>query len=263
MVNKLISLSAPSVICCPNIDTNIVRLATKNWPKYEIDWTTKLSQNLDENNEMIEIAQNVWKISFTDSERSASDWWFIYNRIISEKSRHLIDAGMFPRSVPATVLPQLIADNTDARLKMIIGACAISIANEQRFNRISTYWQKSHKESTLEREIENTPYENWKPNEYPEWLLFEIEQNVTIRRIQIEIAKRMIDDNPSERNMKHFTMQFNMGEGKTAVVVPILASVLANGLQVCQITILKSLFATNSKSLRQYLSKSLLISMSS
>lgn len=54
----------------------------------------------------------------------------------------------------------------------------------------------------------------------PEWLLFEIEQNLTIRRIQIEIANRMID--PPAMNdtyAKHSVMQLNMGEGKCAKLV--------------------------------------------
>lgn len=61
----------------------------------------------------------------------------------------------------------------------------------------------------------------------------------------------MID--PPEIGTKHSVMQLNMGEGKTAVIVPILAAILANGKQVCQVTVLKSLFATNLKELRQCL----------
>lgn len=134
---------------------------------------------------------------------------------------------------------------------MIIGALAITIAKEQREKRIKALEHRPDSEVALEKEKENEPYKNWKPCEYPEWLLFEIEQNLTIRRIQIEISKRMI--NPPESGTKHSTMQLNMGEGKTAVIVPILASVLADGKQACQVTVLKSLFATNLKALRKYL----------
>lgn len=52
---------------------------------------------------------------------------------------------------------------------------------------------------------------------------------------------------------RHSVMQLNMGEGKTAVIVPILAAVLANGNQLCVVTVLKSLFQTNLRSLRQSL----------
>jgi len=40
-----------------------------------------------------------------------------------------------------------------------------------------------------------------------------------------------------------------MGEGKTAVIVPLLALSLANGDQLCRVTVLKSLFTTNFASL--------------
>lgn len=52
---------------------------------------------------------------------------------------------------------------------------------------------------------------------------------------------------------QHSVMQLNMGEGKTAVIVPILATLLANGKQLCVVTVLKSLFQTNQRSLRQCL----------
>lgn len=253
VVSKLNSLPSPTSINCPYIDANVGKISAKRWSKYNIDWKYKINQNLDEHNATVEEARMVWTTSCTDSERSAADWWSIYDTIMSHKSQHLIDAGIFPRLVPTLILPKLISDKTDKKLKMVIGAWAISIANEQRFNRISMLWKQPHQKQTLQRELETTPHENWKPSDYPEWLLFEIEQNVTIRYIQIKIAKRMIDDNSSVRKKKHFTMQFNMGEGKTAVIVPILTSVLANGQQACQITVLKSLFATNLKSLRQYL----------
>lgn len=105
--------------------------------------------------------------------------------------------------------------------------------------------------AALEQEQVNEPHTNWLPSEHPEWLLFEIEQDLTIRPIQIAVAKRMI--NPPAIGTKHSVMQLNMGEGKTAVIVPILAAILANGTQVCQVTVLKSLFVTNLKGLRQSL----------
>lgn len=253
VVSKLNSLPSSTSISCPVINANVSKIPAKNWSKYSIDWKSKLNKSLNEHHKDLEVARNVWKKSSIDSERSAADWLSTYNTVMSHESQHLVDAGISPRLVPTLILPKLISGETDQRLKMLIGAWAISIASEQRFNRVSMLWKQPQEKPTLDRELETTPYENWKPNQYPEWLLFEIEQNVTIRRIQIEIAKRMIDDDSSARSKKHFTMQLNMGEGKTAVVVPILASILANGQQVCQITVLKSLFATNLKSLRQYL----------
>lgn len=257
VVNKLNSLSTSTMITCPDIDSNIQRMPAQSWSKDQIDWKSKISENLNNHAAVIEEAREVWNTSCTISEKSAREWWIIYETIMSHNSQHLIDAGIFPRLVPTLILPKLISNEIDKRMKMVIGAWAITIAREQRLERMSELWKivkkNPHEKPLVDREIDETPYVNWKPNKYPEWLIFEIEQNLTIRRIQIEIAKRMIVDCSPDRKMKHFTMQLNMGEGKTAVVVPILASVLANGQQACQITVLKSLFATNLKSLRQYL----------
>lgn len=179
-------------------------------------------------------------------------FYFRYDEIVNSiDKKHLIDAGMYPRMVPSLVLPKIASEETNPRLKSIIGALAMHIADEQRDRRIESYKKQAQMQPVMEQELENEPHVNWKPCDYPEWLLFEIEQNLTIRRIQIEIAKRMIE--PPEIGKKHSVMQLNMGEGKTAVIVPILAAVLANGEQACQITVLKPLFATNLNSLRQYL----------
>lgn len=41
----------------------------------------------------------------------------------------------------------------------------------------------------------------------------------------------------------------NMGEGKTAVIIPLLALSLADGLSLCRITVLRSLYQINMKAL--------------
>lgn len=214
----------------------------ENWTKHQIDFDAKVYNNLDDFQEEIEEARNIWQMNTRDSRRTANDWFKIYEKISNtEKTRHLIQSGIFPRLVPGLLLPKIADAETDDRLKCVIGAWALAIACEQRRSRIHTEKDES--------------YSNWKPCEYPEWLLFEIEQNLTIRRIQIEIAKRMIKPQPNESDDKqtNSVMQLNMGEGKTSVIVPILATELANQDHTCQITVLKSLFNTNLKSLRQYL----------
>lgn len=224
----------------------------KRWSKMSIDFDTKLNKNYESFNEQIEEAKNIWLTNTSDSHRSASDWLKVYKKMCkSSATSHLIEAGIFPRMVPSLLLPKIMDTNLDDNLRCMIGAFGIVITREQRELRIEAYKQRSDLRAALEKEETNQPHENWLPREYPEWLLFEIEQNLTIRRIQIEIAKRMID--PPGKDIKHAVMQLNMGEGKTAVIVPILAAKLADGTQACQIIVLKSLFATNLKSLRQYL----------
>lgn len=228
--------------------------STANRSKYEIDFEKKIAENVVNFKDDAVDARDKWIMSRNDnqSDRSVSEWWALYAKIAySNDKKHLIDAGMYPRMVPSLVLPRILCDANDETFTSIIGALALAMAQEQRSQRIEIYKHNPQLKPALDREVENEPHINWKPSEYPEWLLFEIEQNLTIRRVQIEIAKRMIE--PPEILTKHSVMQLNMGEGKTAVIVPIVAARLANGKQACQITVLKSLYATNLKSLRRYL----------
>lgn len=218
------------------------------WSKFEIDFNQKMSENVNELEKVEQEAHDIWR-NKANVMKSADEWWLIYEKIINGPgSRHLINAGMFPRSVPTLVLPE-IATNGNNPLKDVIGALAITIAHEQRDKRIQIYSQQDQFRVALENEENNRPHMNWNPSQRPEWLLFEIEQNLTIRSVQVDVANHMM--NPT--NNTHSVMQLNMGEGKTAVIAPIIAAVLSNGYQACQITVLKSLFATNLKSYRRYL----------
>lgn len=224
----------------------------KNWSQFSIDCDKKMHNITKTFTQDIQKARKIFKMETSDPPHSTQYWWTIYKNICkSNDVLHLVQAGLFPRMVPSFILPKLLDPQLDDDSRCLTGAYAMTIAHEQRKNRIEEYKRRPEMKAALEREEQNKPHENWKPCDYPEWLLFEIEQNLTIRRIQIEVAKRMID--PPHGETKHSVMQLNMGEGKTAVIVPILAARLADGTQGCQIVVLKPLFATNLKSLRQYL----------
>ncbi|XP_037036477.1 uncharacterized protein LOC119074450 [Bradysia coprophila] len=233
----------------PNLQT-ISNPTPHCWEQYEIDFKNKMGERLvDFPTEIIE-ARSIWECNQPVLTRTSEHWWTVYGNIVNGPNvKHLIDAGIYPRVVPSLVLPQIQSTPND--LTTVIGALAVTIAHEQRTKRVQFYAQHQELQRSMEREEENKPHVNWKPCAHPEWLLFEIEQNLTIRRIQVEIANQMIS--PPDIGRRHSVMQLNMGEGKTSVIVPILASQLANGEQACQITVLKPLFASNLKSLRRYL----------
>jgi hypothetical protein len=66
-----------------------------------------------------------------------------------------------------------------------------------------------------------------------------------IRPEQIETAKNMLNPPQREDGKGNTVMQLNMGEGKTSVIVPLLCASLAQGKNLVQITVLKSLFNMN------------------
>jgi hypothetical protein len=72
--------------------------------------------------------------------------------------------------------------------------------------------------------LENVGHENWDPREFPELLLLELESNITIRKVQEEVAAEMRSSSGENR-----TLQLNMGEGKSSVIVPSLTLALADG----------------------------------
>ncbi|KAB2100064.1 hypothetical protein AG0111_0g11729 [Alternaria gaisen] len=72
--------------------------------------------------------------------------------------------------------------------------------------------------------------------EFPETLLVEAESGLLVREVQEEIAKRMRCPPKHENSV----MQFNMGEGKSSVVVPIIAAYLTQGDLFVRVIVAKS-----------------------
>ena len=66
----------------------------------------------------------------------------------------------------------------------------------------------------LERELKEIGRE-WDVHKHPAWLVFEVEQQLKIRRVQYTTAKHLIDTPGA-------VTQLNMGEGKTRVILPML-----------------------------------------
>jgi hypothetical protein len=59
-------------------------------------------------------------------------------------------------------------------------------------------------------EESNKGHSNWSPEEYPDWLLLEIESNMMIRPVQIDVALATI----SPVSGSNSVLQMNMGQGK-------------------------------------------------
>jgi hypothetical protein len=59
-------------------------------------------------------------------------------------------------------------------------------------------------------EQENLGHSNWKPLDYPDWLLLEIDSNILIRPGQVNITLAMI----SPESGSNSVLQMNMGQGR-------------------------------------------------
>ncbi|RYP92762.1 hypothetical protein DL770_001151 [Monosporascus sp. CRB-9-2] len=86
----------------------------------------------------------------------------------------------------------------------------------------------------LTQEMENVGH-TWDPMVLPESLLLEVESGLMIRDVQEKIAAPM--RNPGQNN--NSVMQLNMGEGKSSVIVQIVAASLADGAKLVRIIVAK------------------------
>ncbi|KZL86418.1 hypothetical protein CI238_09692 [Colletotrichum incanum] len=140
-----------------------------------------------------------------------------------------------PRLSPTLILQRLNKDHihsTPEEWKKCIAEYATAITQLQRAERMLACWDDP---ATLNSELRNPGHTNWNPLDYPDTLLLEVESGIMVRRVQENIAERMRDP-PSAKNA---VMQLNMGEGKSSVIVPIVAAALANGSRLVRIVVAK------------------------
>ena len=108
----------------------------------------------------------------------------------------------------------------------------LAIATLQRAERLLSLCGNT---ADLTKELLNSGHRNWNPLDHPESLLIEIESGILIREVQEEIAAQMRD--PSGK--QNAVMQLNMGEGKSSVIVPIVAATLADGSRLVRVVVAK------------------------
>jgi hypothetical protein len=147
----------------------------------------------------------------------------------------LTNINMAPRFSPELFLQQLTRKRW-SQLPMGWKACfvtyGLSITALQRAKRLVSL--VGHREE-LVRELQNPGHSNWDPYEFPESLLLEIENGLLIRDVQEQIAGQMRNIQPRQNAV----MQLNMGEGKSSVIVPIVAAALADGSCLVRVLVAK------------------------
>ncbi|KAI1633478.1 hypothetical protein F4809DRAFT_623049 [Biscogniauxia mediterranea] len=154
------------------------------------------------------------------------------NRCSGESSASVYVA---PRISPSFFLGQLARarwERLHPDWKKAIVAYASSLAMAQRAERM---FFQDQDEAGLVKELENPGHTNWDPMEYPESLLLEVESGIMIRHVQEVIAERM----RTPPDSKNAVMQLNMGEGKSSVIVPIVAAHLADGKKLVRVIVAK------------------------
>ncbi|CAF2919799.1 unnamed protein product [Rotaria sp. Silwood2] len=155
---------------------------------------------------------------------------------------------------------QKVERSTDSFLTpeqcILLGGLLVNWIIEQQLQRTIHCADQERREDFV-KEVSNTPHVNWIPSEHVPWLILELEMNITIREVQVDVARHMIDPSRSDAKdsqVKNIVMQMNMGEGKTSVIVPMLAlSLCSSTSSLVRIIVLKSLLIMNYQSLRSKL----------
>lgn len=140
-----------------------------------------------------------------------------------------------PRVTPTFFLKQLARKRWAAlspSWKEAIVAYGVAITMLQRAVRLLGLVGN---EVDLVKELLNQGHENWSPHDSPESLLIEVESGILVRKVQAQIAEQM--KHPADDN--NAVMQLNMGEGKSSVIVPIVAAGLAEGSRLVRVVVAK------------------------
>ncbi|QRW06903.1 kinase-like protein [Ceratobasidium sp. AG-Ba] len=148
------------------------------------------------------------------------------------------ESGVWPRLTPRVVLGKLALQarrDIPARYCTELAKYARSYVEYQRSQRlISLTLEGKHEEFYKELEFANADAE--KEVNDPDWIL--IEGNFTARSVQAQVAREMIVPASNANTV----LQLNMGEGKSSVIVPIVAAALADTTRLVRVVVLKPLW---------------------
>ncbi|KAK3317279.1 hypothetical protein B0T19DRAFT_389380 [Cercophora scortea] len=155
-------------------------------------------------------------------------------------------AGLFPRISPVFLLRRLTKDlwETVSRdWRECLLNYALSLAYLQRADRLLAVSVDQTQRSDFVKELLNSGnhhyypryHPRFNPKEFAENLVFEVEQSLLVRPVQQRISAMM--SHPPEG--QSCVMQLNMGEGKSSVIVPIVAAALADGERLLRIVVAK------------------------
>jgi len=129
--------------------------------------------------------------------------------------RLLTIASMCVPVVPTLVLPTLLGDDSDEHLRHHIAAFGVYLTLSARARRC----QRAMPDPMRVRELDNERAAAASPSRHPAWLLFELEQDLSIRAVQVQLALEML----SKGDEVNRCLQLNMGECKTSVIITKLA----------------------------------------
>ncbi|CAF1161225.1 unnamed protein product [Rotaria sordida] len=233
-----------------NISNYFKNQLAESWSKLLLNEKTEIENPVIE--EIIELHNSF-------QQKSQKLWKELVESIMIPNEQ-LFKTGLISRIIPTTLISyfqqKLTTLDVTTAQPTLLGGILVYWTLEQQLER-ALHFAIHNKWEDFTKEISNIPHSNWIPSEHVSWLILELEMNITIRAIQINVARHMMEPKMTtedDTKMKTIVMQMNMGEGKTSVILPMLAlSLCSSSSCLVRIIVLKSLFSMNYQSLRSKL----------
>ncbi|KAJ7574865.1 hypothetical protein C8J56DRAFT_977723 [Mycena floridula] len=162
-----------------------------------------------------------------------------------ETSLHHSETG--PSITARTILCQLRSPaSLSETWRRVVVAFSKQFLSYQQSQRMLQF-AYDDKDTELHHELENSVSEEHCSE--IDWILVQVEGNFLARSVQIHLSREMM--RPSSQQNSLF--QLNMGEGKTSVIVPLVASALSDGQKLVRVVVLRPLAAQMFQSLLEKL----------
>ncbi|KZV68204.1 hypothetical protein PENSPDRAFT_754324 [Peniophora sp. CONT] len=158
----------------------------------------------------------------------------------SAVERQLHTSGLWPRVTERDLLHTMRLEQRSHVSDAWMGCVTLygrHVLAYQRSQRLLEYGLRGQREEFV-KEIQNSSLEDGTDHDaQPDWLLIQIESSFLARTVQRSVAYEMISPSPLDNSLQ----QLNMGEGKSSVIVPFIATALARGDNLVRVVVLKAL----------------------
>ncbi|KAL8960978.1 MAG: hypothetical protein Q9193_002402, partial [Seirophora villosa] len=148
--------------------------------------------------------------------------------------------GLLPVLTPVTLLHALRQGGSSECRRSIeadMFSYADSLVSLQQLLRVKDAHRQDDR-LQLANEWHNVAHTGWKIEDHVDWLLLEIDFNLIIRQDQLQVAQAMI---ASPDTISNFVLQMNMGQGKSSVIIPMVATALAKDDNLVRVVVPRSL----------------------
>ncbi|KAI0428983.1 hypothetical protein F5Y09DRAFT_357255 [Xylaria sp. FL1042] len=125
-------------------------------------------------------------------------------------------------------------------MKEAIISYGIALTDVQHLIRIQ-HALSSRNDQALSNELREVGHRTWEPMKIPDWLLLEIDSNIIIRAEQVTVARAMIDS-----TLGNGVLQLS----KTSCIIPMVAAVLADGLNLSRVVVPKALIMQTAQTMQ-------------